>query len=57
MNILTDAGFTHEEAEAIVEALVRGTDLHDGSQIDIDALPPGKKEALDRFNVAVAADA
>ncbi|WP_157408240.1 hypothetical protein [Actinoplanes sp. N902-109] len=61
LHILTDAGFTREEADAIVDALVKGTDLHggptDGSELNIDQLPPAKKDALERFNMAVAADA
>ena len=60
MNILTDAGFTTDEADAIVEGLVHGIDLHQDAQrthsINIDELAPEKKEALERFNMAVAAD-
>ena len=59
-NILTDAGFTGDEADAIVQGLVQGIDLHQDTQqshsINIDELPPGKKEALERFNMAVAAN-
>ncbi|WP_328338583.1 hypothetical protein [Micromonospora sp. NBC_00421] len=59
-NILTDAGFTADEADAIVQGLVQGIDLHQDTQrthsINIDELPPEKKEALERFNMAVAAD-
>ena len=60
MNILTDAGFTTDEADAIVQALLKGVNLHQsgsGGAVDIDALPPEKQEALERFNMAVAADA
>ena len=61
LHILTDAGFTKEEADTIVESLVQGVDLHGEptpeSPIDIDNLPLSKKEALERFNMAVAADA
>ncbi|WP_405093883.1 hypothetical protein OG767_14495 [Micromonospora sp. NBC_01392] len=60
-HILTDAGFTTDEADAIVKALVAGDNLHGDTNaaepINIDDLPPEKKEALDRFNLAVAADA
>ena len=61
MNILTDAGFTTDQANAIVNALVTGKNLHgepnDDEPINIDDLPPEQKEALDRFNIAVAGDA
>ena len=61
LNILTDAGFTTEEANSIVEALLKGVDLHgddaNANRINIDDLPPSKKEALERFNMAVAGDA
>lgn len=60
MNILTDAGFTSDEANAIVDALVKGKNLHgesnDSERINIDELPAEKKVALDRFNLAVAND-
>jgi hypothetical protein len=60
-NILTDAGFTADEADAIVQGLVQGIDLHQDQQgthsFNIDELPPAKKEALERFNMAVAGDA
>jgi hypothetical protein len=56
--LLTDAGFTTEEANSIVDALVQGTDLHsDDHPIKIENLSTEKKEALERFNMAVAADA
>jgi hypothetical protein len=54
-DILTDAGFTAEEAEAVVQGLVQGIDLH-RDPINIDELPPVKKDALERFTMAVAAD-
>jgi hypothetical protein len=61
MNILTDAGFTTDEANAVVEALVQGKNLHgepdDSEPITIEGLSAEKREALDRFNLAVAADA
>lgn len=61
MNILTDAGFTSDEADAIVQGLLHGIDLHQDKErthsLNIDELPPEKKEALERFNMAVAADA
>ena len=60
-HILTDAGFTADEADAVVQGLLQGIDLHQDEQrthsINIDELPPEKKEALERFNVAVSADA
>ncbi|MFF5172789.1 hypothetical protein ACFY3U_09170 [Micromonospora sp. NPDC000089] len=60
LHILTEAGFTSEEANSIVDALLKGVDLHDGGagpgSPDIDALSPEKKDALERFNIAVAAD-
>jgi hypothetical protein len=60
-NILTDAGFTSDEADAIVQGLLKGTDLHQDEQrtqsVNIDELSPEKKDALERFNMAVAADA
>ena len=60
-NILTDAGFTADEADAIVQGLIQGIDLHQDTQrthsINIDELSPEKKEALERFNMAVAGDA
>jgi ATP-dependent protease Clp ATPase subunit len=60
LNILTDAGFTADEANSIVEALVKGTDLHiaesNAHSINIDDLPAEKKEALERFTMATAAD-
>lgn len=60
LHILTDAGFTSQEADSIVDALIKGTDLHaeaaPSHPVNIDDLPTGKKEALERFNLAVAAD-
>jgi len=60
-NILTDAGFTEGEVDMIIQGLVQGIDLHeDGAgagAVNIDELSPVKKEALERFNMAVAADA
>lgn len=60
-NILTDAGFTPDEADAIVQGLLQGIDLHQDESrthsIDIDDLPPEKKDALERFNMAGAGDA
>ena len=60
-NILTDAGFTEDEVDAVVQGLIHGTDLHqetqDSGTINIDELPPEKKDALERFNMAVAGDA
>ena len=59
-NILTDAGFTAAEADDIVKGLIKGVDLHQDSEkthaVNIDDLSPEKKEALDRFNMAVAGD-
>lgn len=59
-NILTDAGFTPEEADDIVQGLLKGTDLHQDEarthSVNIDELSPEKKKALERFNMAVAAD-
>ena len=61
LHILTDAGFTAEEADSVVRHLVDGVDLHDGrpetDRLDVEALPPAKKEALQAFTMAVAADA
>ena len=60
LDILTDAGFTREEANDIVDHLLKGVDEHDPDgpdRIDVEALPPAKKEALTRFTMAVAADA
>ena len=60
LHILTDAGFTREEADGIVAALLKGTDLHgeptNGEPINIDDSPESKKEALEKFNMAVAGD-
>ncbi|MEW2378487.1 hypothetical protein AB0883_20600 [Micromonospora sp. NPDC047812] len=60
LHILTDAGFTTDKANSIVNHLVKGVDTHDGrsetDRIDVEALPPEKKAAIDTFNVAVAAD-
>jgi hypothetical protein len=60
-HILTDAGFTPDEADSIVQALIEGTDLHQDEQkthaVNIDDLSVEKKEALEHFNMAVAADA
>ncbi|GAA2552690.1 hypothetical protein GCM10010435_23770 [Winogradskya consettensis] len=60
-HILTDAGFTSDEAEGVVQALLHGVNLHESSErthsVNIDDLPDDKKEALERFNMAVAADA
>ena len=58
LHILTDAGFTTAEANLIVEALVKGVDLHtDTHPVKIEELSAEKKEALERFNMAVAGDA
>ncbi|QLQ36693.1 hypothetical protein [Micromonospora robiginosa] len=61
MNILTDAGFTAAEADAVVRGLMQGVDLHQdrpgADAVNIDALSQEKREALDRFNLAVAGDA
>jgi hypothetical protein len=61
LHILTDAGFTAAEADAVVRHLLAGVDLHDGDpetdRIDVESLPPEKKEAMERFTMAVAADA
>lgn len=61
MHILTDAGFTADEADGIVQSLVHGIDLHQDHEepgfVNIDELPVEKREALERFNKAVAADA
>ncbi|MER7334865.1 MULTISPECIES: hypothetical protein [unclassified Micromonospora] len=60
LHILTDAGFTPDEANSVVDHLIKGVDTHDGKsetdRIDVEALPPEKKEAIDKFNMAVAAD-
>jgi hypothetical protein len=60
-NILTDAGFTADEADAVVQGLLQGINLHQDKErthsINIDELSPEKKEALERFNMAVAGDA
>ena len=61
LQILTDAGFTAEEADSVVRHLKAGVNLHDDrpqtDRIDVEALPPEKKDAVDRFTKAVAADA
>ena len=61
IEILTDAGFTRAEADSVVRHLLAGVDLHDDDpatdRIDVEALPPEKKEAVERFTMAVAADA
>jgi hypothetical protein len=61
LDILTDAGFTAEEADSVVQHLLAGVDVHDGrsetDRIDVEALPQAKKEAIERFTMAVAADA
>ncbi|MEW2377164.1 hypothetical protein DER29_2375 [Micromonospora sp. M71_S20] len=60
LHILTDAGFTTDEANSIVDHLLKGVDTHDGrgetDRIDVEALPEEKKAAIDKFNLAVAAD-
>ncbi|MEU7931859.1 hypothetical protein [Micromonospora echinofusca] len=60
LHILTDAGFTTDEANSIVDHLLKGVGTHDGraetDRIDVEALPPEKKAAIDKFNLAVAAD-
>jgi hypothetical protein len=60
LNILTDAGFTTDEAESIVDHLVQGVDTHDErsetDRIDVEALPPEKRAAIERFTLATAAD-
>ncbi|WP_229402243.1 hypothetical protein [Micromonospora okii] len=60
LHILTDAGFTPDEAKSIVDHLIDGVDTHDDrsetNRIDVEALPPEKKAALEKFNLAVAAD-
>jgi hypothetical protein len=61
MHILTDAGFSDAEAQSVVRHLVSGVDLHDGSpetdRLDVESLPQAKKDALEKFTMAVAADA
>jgi hypothetical protein len=60
VNILTDAGFTEAEARSIVDHLVNGVDMHDPAvpdRLDIEALPPAKKEAYTRFVETTTADA
>jgi hypothetical protein len=61
LEILTDAGFTPAEADSVVRHLLAGVDEHDDrpetDRIDVEALPAEKKEALQRFTMAVAADA
>ncbi|MEU4570672.1 hypothetical protein [Micromonospora sp. NPDC023956] len=59
LNILTDAGFTTDEANRIVDRLVQGVDSRTDEgpdRIDVESLPPEKQEALSRFTLAVAAD-
>lgn len=60
LHILTDAGFTTDEANSVVEHLLAGTDEHDDDpatdRIPVESLPEGKREALERFNMAVAGD-
>lgn len=61
LHILTDAGFSTAEADSVVRHLLAGVNLHDDrpetDRIDVEALPPEKKEAFERFSMAVAADA
>jgi hypothetical protein len=60
LSILTDAGFTEAEAHGIVDHLIQGVDTHnpDGpDRIDVEALPPAKKDAYTRFVEATTPDA
>lgn len=61
LHILTDAGFTAAEADAVARHLLAGVNLHDDrpetDRIDVEALPAEKKEAIEHFTMAVAADA
>jgi hypothetical protein len=60
LNILTGAGFTDAEAHSIVDHLIQGVDTHDPAgpdRLDIEALPPAKKDAYTRFVEAVTPDA
>lgn len=61
LHLLTDAGFTPDEANGIVKHLIQGVDLHDDApetdRLDVEALPPEKKDAVQRFTLAVAGDA
>lgn len=61
LHLLTDAGFTHDQANAVVRHLKAGVNLHDDSpetdRLDVESLPPEQRAALDRFTKAVAADA
>lgn len=61
LHLLTDAGFTPEQADAVVRHLKAGVNLHDDrpetDRIDVESLPPEQRAAFDRFTKAVAADA
>ena len=60
LTILTDAGFTEAEARQVVDHLVKGVDMHDPAgpdRLNIEALPPAKKDAYTRFVEAVTPDA
>ena len=60
LHILTDAGFTEAESRSIVDHLIQGTDAHAPSgpeRIDVEGLPPGQREAYERFVEATTADA
>ena len=60
MHILTDAGFTPEEADSVVQHLIDGVETHDDNsatnRIDVESLPAPKREAIQNFTLAVAAD-
>ncbi|BCL15916.1 hypothetical protein [Micromonospora sagamiensis] len=59
MDILTDAGFTTDEAKRIVDRLIEGVDNRTDQgpdRIDVESLSPEKQQALNQFTLAVAAD-
>ena len=57
-DILTDAGFTTDEAHSVAQHLLAGVDLHTDDEktdpIDLEAMSPGRREAVQRFTMAVA---
>jgi hypothetical protein len=60
LHLLTDAGFTPAEADSVVQHLINGVEVNDDNsstnRIDVESLPLQKKEALEAFTLAVAAD-
>ena len=60
LHILTDAGFTPAEADSVVQHLINGVEVNDDNsstnRIDVESLPPQKREAMEAFTLAVAAD-